>query len=586
MAGKLKISPDLSLPAEAVTETFAFLAKRGAGKTYSAAVLVEEMLKASLQVVVLDPIGAWWGLRSSADGKGPGFSIAVLGGEHADVPLEHTAGELVADLVINERIPAIIDLSQFRKAQTKQFVVDFGERLYQRNREALHLVLEEADMFAPQRPMKGEERMLGAVEDLVRRGRGRGIGISLVTQRSAVVHKDVLTQTECLVALRTTHKRDRDAIEDWIETHGEQDEKREVLSGLPALPIGTAWFWSPGWLGILKKVRIRERETFDSSATPKAGQTRRAPKTLADVDVDAVIAQMKDTIEKVKADDPKELRRQVAQLKKELASRPTEMKVEVETRVERVEVPVFKNGIVDRLDATVNKMADVGAELVAVAREVGGALSGAAQSAKAATKPRDRAVITRAPAAPRPPARAPKPRDRAVIDPSTDGGESDTHLKAGARRILETYARHHPMKLTRSQLGTLAGFKITGGTFQTYFSQLKRLGFVEEQGRESWITDAGFDYLGEAPAAPMTTDEIRERWRTVLKAGARAMLDVLIDIYPDGIARPDLADAVEMTESGGTFQTYLATLRRNGLAEIEGQTVRASDTLFMAGVAS
>ncbi len=53
----LKIAGDLALPLEAVTQTFAVLAKRGVGKTYTALVLVEELLKAGLQTVVVDPIG-------------------------------------------------------------------------------------------------------------------------------------------------------------------------------------------------------------------------------------------------------------------------------------------------------------------------------------------------------------------------------------------------------------------------------------------------------------------------------------------------------------------------------------------------
>lgn len=39
----LHMSKALSPPAEAVTQTFALLAKRGAGKTYTAAVMVEEL---------------------------------------------------------------------------------------------------------------------------------------------------------------------------------------------------------------------------------------------------------------------------------------------------------------------------------------------------------------------------------------------------------------------------------------------------------------------------------------------------------------------------------------------------------------
>lgn len=83
---KLRISDDLALPPEAVTQTFGILAKRGAGKSNSAAVLAEQMHAAGGQFVVVDPVGAWWGLRSSADGKGPGLGIPVLGGHHHDAP--------------------------------------------------------------------------------------------------------------------------------------------------------------------------------------------------------------------------------------------------------------------------------------------------------------------------------------------------------------------------------------------------------------------------------------------------------------------------------------------------------------------
>lgn len=118
-------------------------------------------------------------------------------------------------------------------------MTDFAERLYHKNRQPLHLVLDEADAFAPQRPMKGQERLLGAIEDLVRRGRARGIGVTLVTQRAAVLNKDVLTQAEVLVALRTIAPQDREAINAWIR---EADQLGRQL-GKPfslALDIGSA----------------------------------------------------------------------------------------------------------------------------------------------------------------------------------------------------------------------------------------------------------------------------------------------------------------------------------------------------------
>ena len=69
----IRIAAGLSLPLEAVTQTFAILAMRGVGKTHTASVLAEEFCDARLPFAVLDPTGAWWGLRASADGKGAGY---------------------------------------------------------------------------------------------------------------------------------------------------------------------------------------------------------------------------------------------------------------------------------------------------------------------------------------------------------------------------------------------------------------------------------------------------------------------------------------------------------------------------------
>lgn len=344
MSITLHISREFSLPAEAATQTFAILAKRGAGKTYTAAVMVEEMLKAGLQLVVVDPVGVWWGLRSSADGQCAGLPIVIMGGEHGDLPLELEAGETIADVVVKEGLSVVLDLSLFRKGEQTRFMTDVAERLYHKNRTPLHLVLDEADAFAPQRPLKGQECLLGAVEDLVRRGRARGIGVTLVTQRAAVLNKDVLTQAEVLVALRTIAPQDRDAIDAWIRVHGTPQEREALMASLPSLPIGTAWFWSPGWLDVFTRVRIRRRETFDSSATPRVGASRQEPKMLAAVDRERLRRRLAATIEKATAENPRALRRRIAELKH--AARP-------QTIIERVEVPVLHEDQVKKLEALV-----------------------------------------------------------------------------------------------------------------------------------------------------------------------------------------------------------------------------------------
>jgi len=576
----LTLGPGLVLPVEAVTETFAILAKRGAGKTYTAAVLVEEMMGAGLPVVIVDPVGVWWGLRSSADGTAEGLPVGIFGGDHADLPLAETAGELLADLVVDERVPAVLDLSTLSKSAARRFMTDFAERLYHRNRDPLHLVLDEADAFAPQRTDPGGQRLLGAIEDLVRRGRARGIGVTLITQRPAVLNKDVLTQAEVLIALRMTGPRDVAAIDEWVRLHAEEDQAMQVKRSLPSLPVGTAWVWSPGWLGLLQRVAVRARATFDSSATPKAGQRRVIPTRLAPIDLAALGERITAMATEAAATDPAGLRRRVTQLEQELTALRA-----APPRLERVEIPVLDEGIAERLEHWVIDIRQLCDTLSAAATQVSDQLA-AARTPSTAPPPRP------APGALHPARRTqPQPTPATTqhaapwdhADPERpQRGESDASppLKAGARRMLTTLARHHPMRVTRAQLATLSRFKVTGGTFNTYYSTLRRGGLLTEHDGLISLTDAGRAAAGVTSAAPASTAELLDQWRTALKAGARTMLDLLIDAHPNALTRDELAQRAGYEVTGGTFNTYLSTLRRNGLADIDGDTVRANDVLF------
>jgi hypothetical protein len=277
------------LPLSIVTETIAFLAKKGAGKTYSASVLAEEMLRNHQQIVVIDPTGAWFGLKSSADGTKGGYPVVIFGGDHADLPLEKGSGAVIARALVEKRFSAILDLSHFRNEELTAFFAEFGEALYRLNREALHLFVDEADMFAPQ-GRKAEGGSLVVMEDLVRRGRRKGIGISLITQRPAAIHKSVLTQAEILVVLRLVHPSDLNAIRAWVELHAEEGQAAAIMGTLPSLSTGMGWFWAPGYENLCARVQIRTRRTFDSSATPTPGRTTKVPKRLASVDVRALRA--------------------------------------------------------------------------------------------------------------------------------------------------------------------------------------------------------------------------------------------------------------------------------------------------------
>src|SRR3954447_11204707 len=205
------------LPTAALDDRIAIVGTVGSGKTYTAKGFVERLLDAGARVTIVDPLGVWWGLRAGAEGNA-GYPVIVFGGRHADVPLTADMGTPLGRLIAQQALASVVDLSELgSNAARRCFMTAFAEAIYEANKEPLHLVFDEADLWAPQRPIKGWEGLLGHIEEIVRRGRVRGFIPWLITQRPAVVHKDVLSQADILITMKLTASQDRDAIGAWIE---------------------------------------------------------------------------------------------------------------------------------------------------------------------------------------------------------------------------------------------------------------------------------------------------------------------------------------------------------------------------------
>lgn len=268
---RLLMADGFVLPAkDTITKTIATLAKKDAGKTYTGLVMAEEMVRLKLPFVVLDPTGVWWGLRSGADGLSGGCDVLVVGGDYGDFELLPSDGARMAMLVVERwRKPTVIDLSLLSPEEQHIFVAAFGSKLYAINRRPVHLFIDEADEFAPQKPESPlQKTVLAVIDRIVRRGRRRGIGCSMFTQRSAVLNKNVLSQVDMLIAMLAVSPADLDAIHAWISRAVPRSLCDECLRELPKLPQGGAYIVSSGKVSIFRRVQIRRRETFDSSKTP------------------------------------------------------------------------------------------------------------------------------------------------------------------------------------------------------------------------------------------------------------------------------------------------------------------------------
>lgn len=263
---------------------------RGAGKTVAATVIAEEMCEAGLPWIAFDPTpgGVWWGLRVNPDGSAGGYPVLVIGGKHGDLPFHRERAGQLAEAVVRENVCCVVDVSRESKTTWRGFVADFCDRLMELEPATpRHIFLEEAPEFVPQRPLGEQKRSLAAIDRLVRLGRNAGYGATLISQRTATIQKDVLTQCESLLAMRSVGEPDRRAMKDWIAecvspTPGDPEVER-FLGSLSELPDGEGWFWSPQWLKLFERIRIRERKTYHPGRTREAGAAAPKQVELSDV---------------------------------------------------------------------------------------------------------------------------------------------------------------------------------------------------------------------------------------------------------------------------------------------------------------
>jgi hypothetical protein len=559
---KLRLSDDLSLPIDAVTQKLAFLARSGAGKTYAAGKLVEELVAAKQQVVVVDPVGVWWGLRLAADGKKPGIPIYVFGGQHQDVPLEPTGGKLVAELIVKHGMSVVLDVSPLTGGEQRRFVTDFAVTLLQekkRHRSPLMVVWEECQDFVPQRVMGPSAQMAGAMERLIKQGRNFGIGTTLISQRPQAVNKDVLNQTECLIVMQMTGPQERKTIQGWVVENAA--DVAGAVDQLPSLHRGEAFVWSPQWLRIFQKVRIGKKWTFDASSTPEFGK-RQVARELAPVDLAAVSAAMKDTIERAKAEDPRELRKKIAtleaQVRKAEAAKPS-------IRVEKTEVPVIRAADLKRLQ----KFADGFREDVnRIAPTIAALLEGAKVTARIGVMPIDEARKRL----------ALPPNKKPITMPLLSGGNGKDHgvLTGPERKLLTALAQHGPTVSVR-RLAILTGYSQQGGGFRNPLSALRSKGYLE--GREDVaITPAGQGALGAWDPLPAGRD-LMDYWLQRLPGPEKKILVAIASVHPQAIAVETVAEMAGYEADGGGFRNPLSRLRTLELVSGRGE-LRASEELF------
>lgn len=471
------------------------------------------------------------------------------------MPLFEHSGALIGETVAGMAESCILDLSNLgTKRAEVHFMLAFLTALYRHaSNEPVHLVFDEADMWAPQQERdKGESpKLLGMMETVVRRGRIKGFIPWLITQRPAVLNKNVLSQVDGLIAFKLTASQDRAAIGAWIEGQADRAQGREILDALPTLQRGTGVVWAPA-RGILETAAFPLKATFDSSRTPTRGE-RIERRDLKPLNLEALKGKLASLEEEQKASDPRALKAEVQRLTRELA------KAEKKASTAKEPAPVFVLPDPANDEALAAARAEGFTEGLQRAMEAVSALSGGKVASARSPRP---ATVSAAPLVER--------------GPAPTGGP--------AQRILNALAwwevLGHPSPLNE-QIAFIAGYSHTSSGYKNPRGALKESGLVEypEPGHVR-LTDAGRE-KAEAPDAPPGGEELRRRVLGKLAGPQQRILSVLIEAYPNALSNEQCAGSAGYSETSSGYKNPRGNLKALNLASYPspGQ-VRAADWLF------
>lgn len=567
-------------------------ANSGGGKSWAIRRIAEQAFGA-VQVIVLDPEDEFASLREKH-----GYVLVGQGGE---TPADPRSAELVAKRLLELNASAVCALYELKKPERHRWVRLFVEALMDAPKALWHPVIiisDEAHVTCPEKG-QGESEALSAMVDLATRGRKRGFCPIYATQRLGKLSKNAAAELLNVMIGQTFIDIDQHRAAESLGIP--RKDERAFFAQMKVMDPGN--FWCLG--RALSRERILVKVGGVKTTHPEPGSSKHAAK------VPPPPARIKHLLPKL-ADLPKEaeakaktesdLRKENQRLKIELARKPVSQKqapvVPVQTKIQVkekvIKIPALTKGEIKAIQKAVERMDKAREDfqwrvqsLETESRMLSSQLALLIERSEEALKKRkvvhepNMVPRTGKPISSRPVNVTITKRERGQPRPVHTNGD-EIVVTGGKRRILEVLAQFHPGSRTRSQLGQLSGYTPSGGTFSTYFNELRKTRLLKENFDNSVsITDEGLSVFGgDLPKPPESSQELIDMWRSKLNKGERKMFDALVDSYPNPMTKEELGEASGFTASGGTFGTYLGTLRRNGIARVEEENVVASETLF------
>ncbi|MDD1679373.1 MAG: DUF87 domain-containing protein [Methanomicrobiales archaeon] len=250
---------DFSVDAqELVTGRTCIIAQSGAGKSWAIAVICERLCHSGIGFCIIDTEGEYFSLKEK-------YHLLWLGSdEHADLDIDTMNIRDVMTKAIKNNTAVIFDVSE---TEMRERVSELAHALYEIESEIrlpYLLMVEEADKFIPQ-----SRDSLKKLEEISRRGRKRGLGMLVATQRPSFVNKNVLSQCNNQIIGKLSIENDLRAVDLFFASRKEVEELATL---------------EPGEFFVLGKITPRKtlitfspRETRHQGLTPRLSLHPSAP---------------------------------------------------------------------------------------------------------------------------------------------------------------------------------------------------------------------------------------------------------------------------------------------------------------------
>jgi transcriptional regulator with XRE-family HTH domain len=221
----------------------------GSGKSYTVGVICEELSRSGVPFVLIDTEGEYEGLKEKHE------VVRVGESERADLAW---GGLDLEDLAKQapDIAPLILDMSETDdpKGKVSLFLTALYREVSERRTPYL-VIVEEADRFVPQSGYR-----LPIFGELARRGRKRGLGLMVCTQRPSLVDKNILSQCGNQLIGKLVIRNDLQAVSQFFPGNALPKQLTSLSPGV---------FYALGGLSPEPvRLRVRHRETRHGGGTP------------------------------------------------------------------------------------------------------------------------------------------------------------------------------------------------------------------------------------------------------------------------------------------------------------------------------